>query len=189
MARRRSQAIRKPQETAEQIERRIVAERTTAIGLSVPALRLVEMVPVTTKLTEKGQVVAGKTVRRVIEPLERLRASGAITESQYAAGDWWREAKQAAGLVPRGRQGYEPRAGEVDHFARLLPTTERAARNRRLVRECQKAIGAQRCSVLDLYCVDGAFSGSGSAGQRNLVLFRLALDSLSFMLKLTHAAE
>jgi hypothetical protein len=163
MARRRSQAIRKPQETPEQIERRVVVERTTAIGLSVPALRLVEMVPVVAKLEAHGERGGGKTVR-VVDELGKLALAHHLTKRQYDAGREFDRLFYEAGLNAGRAQDYSATRGGGMPNTCPLPLHMAAVNARRQLNHIRTYLGPHDETLLIRIIVEGKPIGGRDTG-------------------------
>lgn len=161
MARRRSQAIRKPQESPEQIERRIVAERTSAIGLTVPALRLVEMVPATVRLETHGERGGGKTVKRLDE-IGKLMRQHLLTARQFAAAEHFAERYQTAGLNAGRAQNYGTCASAGT--SSVLPDGLHAMKARQQLDMIRTYLGRDDERLLVRVCVLGQTLGARGTG-------------------------
>ena len=167
MARRRSQAIRKPQETPEQIERRTVIERTNAIGLSVPALRLVEMVPATVRLDTHGERGGGKTVKRLDE-IAKLMRQHLLTPRQFAAAERYQELYQTGGLNAGRAQDYGACGGGSSSVPCLIPDSMRAVAARRQLDLIRTYLGQHDEKLLIRVCVMGeSIGGRVTGAERN----------------------
>ena len=163
MARRRSQAIRKPQETPEQIERRIVVERTVAMGLTVNPLRLVEMVPATVRLDTHGERGGGKTVKRLDE-IGKLMRQHLLTARQFAAAEHFAERYQVAGLNAGRAQDYSATRGGASSVPCLIPDSMRAVAARRQLDLIRTYLGQHDEKLLIRVCVLGESIGGRDTG-------------------------
>lgn len=89
-------------ESPEQVEARKVRLRLIAVNNKADAVGVPDapsarfgLELATVKLDAHGERGGGSTVRRMADPLDRLKAKDYITQRQYAAGEWWRESVQS----------------------------------------------------------------------------------------------
>mgnify|MGYP003510166262 CR=1 FL=1 len=164
MTRRSRQTARKPAETAEQIERRIVAERAAAMGIS--KLRLVELVPVVARIDQGGERGGGKTVRRLDE-IGKLVRGGFINKRQFDAAEHFAERYQTGGLNAGRAQNYGG-CGGGSSTPCLIPDSIRAVAARRQLDTIRSYLGHDDERLLIAVCVMGQSIGARDTGAQRL---------------------
>ena len=168
MARRKSQAIRKPQETPEQIERRTVDDRLLEIGIDTPAERRLSLVPVTTKMENGfdqrgGAVSNGKTVKRLDE-IGKLMRQHLLTARQFAAAERFQELYQNGGLNAGRAQDYGACGGGSSSVPCLIPDSMRAVAARRQLDLIRTYLAPLDEKLLIRVCVRGESIGGRVTG-------------------------